>query len=165
MVSEDKTVEDEFADFVEDVALAAASKPIAHERFRWDWEDLAGPISEEVMRLCNLAGRQDATNPGKLRIDAGETMSLGGLKPNADAIVVVDFTLFWEPEESGFFAKYNLADELLRYAAMGEEGWDVARQISQLEKTIARLRNEAACRGWSLPEVPDDSDSSNILDA
>ncbi len=164
MASNDEVDDNKFADFVEAVALAAASKPVADDQFRWEWEDLAGPIAQEAVRLCNVAGQQDPDQPGKLRIDAGQTLKRGGLKPNPDAVIVIDYGVFTDLGSYGFFAEYNLADELLRYAEVGEQGWDVARQIDQLERTIAKLRAEADRKGWVLPEVPSHTNQSDLLE-
>lgn len=157
------TSDDMFADFVEQVVDAAIPNRKTGASYGWEWADLAGPISDEVIRICNLAGQQDPEMPGKLRIDSGTPLKHGGLKPNADAVIVIQFPVFEELGGGEFFAQYNLADELLRYAEDGEGGWDVARQIQRLECTIKKLRSEAELRSWPLPDVPTFTDSTDLV--
>jgi len=137
---------DNFADRIEEIVRSALPRRKEGEGPDWDWEDLAGPIAEYVEQIVIEAGNQDPDSPGKLRVDAGQLID-GRLVPHPDAVIVIDFPV---TDETGFRARYNLADELIRYAAVGEQGWDVARQVDQLERTITRLRAEAKARGWRL---------------
>lgn len=144
--------DDRFLEFIKRLGDKFAKKWDDDKKYEWIWDDFVRPIAEEALRLFNEAGRQDPDDPGRLRIDAGVPLDHGGLKRNSDAEIVLDFTIF-EEADGKFYARYNLADELLRYAEVGEEGWDVARQIDQLERTIGKLKHEARLKGWSLPDV------------
>src|SRR5690606_12939115 len=142
-----------FSGRIEEIVREAIPKRVSNEDVDWFWEDLAGPIADFVVQCVIDAGTQDPEAPGKLRVDAG-TLDSGYLQPNPDAVIVIDFPVCSEFEEVDFRARYNLADELIGYAAVGEEGWDIARQVDQLEKTIDRLKTEAKKRGWHLPSIP-----------
>jgi len=141
---------DEFADRVEKLIRSAERcDPTEHGDFTAS--SLHEPLLEYVTQCFASCGQQNPHRPGQVRIDMGEPQPWGGLAANSDAILVIDFD--WTEEGDRFFAKYNLADELLRYAEIGEQGWDIARQIDQLQRTITRLRETAKERSWALPPV------------
>lgn len=122
----------------------------------FDWFDLHDPMLSFIEQLVAAAGEQHPDDPGKLRIDPGKSGANEiGLTPNRDTVVVVDFPLLSDDCEYRVLARYNLADELVRYAEVGEQGWDIARNIDQLEKTISRLRDAAIARKWELPGATD----------
>jgi hypothetical protein len=145
--------EEDFAIEVEQLIRAAIPGALQDEE-EMSWEDFHRPLLSLVRRAMIAGGQQNPHNPGQVRIDTGLPQPYGGLRPNSDAVLVIDFDWVKSDEDLRFLAKYDLAEELLRYAELGEKGWDLARQIDQLERTIVRLKTEAAKREWELPEPP-----------
>lgn len=144
--------EEEFATRVEQ--LIQGSLPFSKDG-ELSWDNFHAPLKCLVQELLIVGGQQNSDRPGQVRIDMGELREYGGLQGNADTLLVIDFDWLDAGESLRFFAKYNLADELLRYAEVGEQGWDVARQIDQLQRTISRLKAEAAKRDWHIPDPSD----------
>lgn len=142
----------EFANQVE-CLLRGSIKTEPDEYGDLTWDSFHGPLLALVEATVCAGGQQDPAVPGQIRIDMGTPQSHGGLTANGDTLLVIDFNWMGGDQGCRFLAKYNLAEELIRYAEIGEQGRDIARQIDQLQRTISVLSDTAAARGWELPAV------------
>lgn len=139
---EPESIDEEFSRSFE--AIVERARP-PESRDNVDWDEVYWQLTAVIERLVNEAGQQDPKSPGKLRIDPGHPRIYSeGFDENPDTVLIFDFDMF----QDRFLARYNLADELIRYAEDGEGGWDIVRYIDQLQRTIDRLRTEAIRRGW-----------------
>ncbi len=75
--------------------------------------------------------------------------------PNDDTIITVSMNFFNDGDYTEYCVdevKFNLADVVMVEAEIEGSGWMVRNAIDQLERTIARLKAEAAARGWELAD-------------
>jgi hypothetical protein len=122
------------------------------------WESFHEPLINLITRHLLIGAQQAPEAPGKIRIDMGAPLPDGGLKRNPHTVLILDFDWLDGDYDHRFIVEYNLADELIRYAEVGEGGWDIARQIDQLERTILQLRKAAEERDWPIPHLAPDYD-------
>lgn len=153
-----------FADQVEEL-VSNAEPEVGENAGRLSWDSFHGPLINLVNNYLKAEAQQDPEAPGKIRIDMGKPLPYGGLKRNPHTVLVVEFDWLDSDYDHRFIVKYNLADELIRYAEVGEGGWDIARQVDQLERTIVRLRKAAEERGWPIPDLVPQSDVGPTFDS
>lgn len=121
-----------------------------------DWNALPSDIAKLCERalLEALEESRSSVFGAPFSIDTGQLFGTE-LRPNTDAVLSIDLNLFKDGDYTDYSVsgvKFNLADAILTDAETGERGSTVANAIEQLERTIARLKDEAAKRGWELSD-------------
>ena len=103
---------EEFFARVEGLVRQAVSVKNIECKEELDRETFHEPLLCLIHESLISEGQQDPKSPGKIRIDMGRPLSHGGLEPNPDAVLVIDFEWLEYAEDVRFFPKYNLAVDL-----------------------------------------------------
>ena len=114
-----------------------------------EWDGLPSTIAGLMENAVVQAFASDRLVGYNLEVEPGKFSDGGALTPNDDAIIHIALNPITDSDD-WVSHDFNLADEVLKNAEETDQGWSVSNAIGQLERTIARLKQQADERGWAL---------------